>query len=195
MPLCTIFVKWPVPTGPAWTNPPSAGASAPKIGYRGHVLGRAADHQAVTLCAAPHPPLVPASMKPIAAASSPGAAPSRASWSCRRRSRRPLGTEAELGDHLLGRVAGGDHCPHHLRRPSRDTSSPSDPTCEASLVGRSRRPRARRPMRVAMFPPILPSPTMPIFTRTPPPGRPGAAAGPSVAVVEREQVAVGLCPL
>ena len=31
MPLWTIFVKWPVPAAPVWTNPPS-GASASNTG-------------------------------------------------------------------------------------------------------------------------------------------------------------------
>ena len=32
MPLWTILVKWPAPTGPACTNPPVGGLSESKIG-------------------------------------------------------------------------------------------------------------------------------------------------------------------
>ena len=33
MPLWTILVKWPVPTGPTWAKPPSGGRRASNIGW------------------------------------------------------------------------------------------------------------------------------------------------------------------
>jgi hypothetical protein len=68
------------------TKPPS-GASASKTGWaNAHVLGVAADHEAVALGAPHTPPLVPASMKPMPALGRVGAAHAVAPVaSCRRR--------------------------------------------------------------------------------------------------------------
>ena len=77
MPLWTIFVKCPAPTGPTWAKPPS-GARASKIGWAlATSPSVAADHEAVAVVEAPH-----------AAA---GAAVDEADAACRR-ARRPAGS-------------------------------------------------------------------------------------------------------